>query len=61
MSDASLISWLSVRPLMIYVTASTWYTYSPGTNGQTFTCLNSDSISTSTINHAVLLVGYTDT
>jgi C1A family cysteine protease len=61
MTDASIIAWLNVRPLMIYVTASTWSPYSPNANGRTFSCLNSDSISTSTLNHAVLLVGYTDT
>lgn len=56
-SDADISTLLSVRPIMIYVTASTWYMYSPSTKGQVFSCSNSDSISPDTINHAVLLVG----
>lgn len=58
-SDVDISAWLSVRPIIVYVTASNWYMYNPGANGQVFSCLNSDSISTNTINHAVLLVGET--
>ena len=61
MIDDDIIAWLNVRPLIVYVTASTWYMYSPTTDNQTFSCLNSDSISYNTLNHAVLLVGYTET
>jgi C1A family cysteine protease len=44
----------------VYIYASTFYTYKPAT-ARTFQCSKTDSSSYSKLNHAVLIVGYTDT
>ncbi len=61
LTDTQIISYLAKRPVMIYVAASAWYTYAPNTTSRTFSCSSASSTSSSSLNHAVLLVGYTST
>ncbi len=60
MSDANIINRLLVKPQIIYVCASTWYMYNPSVN-KVFSCKMNESTKSNSLNHAVLLVGYTET
>jgi cathepsin L len=60
LTDDQIIGYLSARPIIVYVTAAYWYMYNFKTT-RTFACSPEESNSPSTIDHAVLLVGYTET
>lgn len=61
-SDANITTYLLERPLLLGVDASNWYLYRPDLTApainQIWYCPEANS--GSTINHAVLLVGYTE-
>lgn len=61
MPDSKIISQLLVRPLVVYVTATNWFMYAPSTTNRVFSCSSDDSTKYYTMNHAVVLVGYTAT
>ncbi len=56
-SDATLISYLLQRPIMLGVNANDIQKYAPIATNQVLTCKSSNS--KGGINHAVLLIGYT--
>ena len=60
MTDDELIGLLQVRPFMIALTATYWYTYSYAST-PVFSCRTDESLYYNTTNHAVFLVGYTAT
>lgn len=61
-TDATLITYLLQRPIMIGVDADEWFNYVVSSTAtitqKTFSCSSAKSTG-STINHAVVLVGYT--
>jgi len=58
-TDAEIIALVDVRPVIVYVAASSWYMYKPLQTGQTiFRCGSTDSTKYTKLNHAVQLVGY---
>ncbi len=60
LTDDQIIAYLQKRPAIVYVTATYWYMYDSKVN-RTFSCRPYESNSSSTLDHAVLLVGYTET
>lgn len=58
MSDATIINYLARGPVVTSVSASEWYMYTPSTS-RTFSCSQGYSNSTNTLNHAVVIVGFT--
>ncbi len=61
LTEAQLILYLNIRPIIAYIYASTFYTYKPTATSQTFQCSIAQSKSYSKLNHAILIVGYTAT
>lgn len=61
LTDSQIISFLNVRPIIVYVSAASWYMYKPTSTSRTFSCSSAQSTSASALDHAVLLVGYTST
>ncbi len=60
LSDDQIIQLLLQRPLMIAINADDWTFYKPTDNDRTMRCIYGNSITASTLNHAALLVGYTE-
>lgn len=60
-SDSQIITYLLQRPIAIAVNANDWVYYSPTSTNRVMKCSTSNSASGYSLNHAVLLVGYTAT
>lgn len=58
MSDTSIKQLLDVQPLNVYVSAASWYKYSPSPTNDIFRCSSVESTKYQKLDHAVLLVGY---
>jgi C1A family cysteine protease len=61
MSDAAIINLLARGPVLATVCADDWFYYKPSPTQRTMSCSWWYSTSYSQINHAILIVGYTET
>lgn len=60
-TDSQIITYLLQRPIAIAVDADDWQYYAPTSTNRVMKCSTTNSASGYTLNHAVLLVGYTAT
>lgn len=58
--DEQIIQLLLQRPLMIAIDSDDWMFYKPTDTDRTMRCIYGNSIRASSLNHAALLVGYTE-